>query len=207
MAYNFRFTSSLTLKCEFYEANWSDIDGTVYTCLVENVKDFDGGRKKVDNAIGVHKEWKKNKEVEGIMINFAPNVEFFPSNLQNVFGNLKRIGIHNSSLTEIKKEDLIYFKNLQFLWLNYNKIKTIAHDTFEANKQLEVLNLDFNQISHIDAPTFDKLDKLTKLFIDENECNLNSAITKQEVKDLVKKIQNFECDSTKPKRQAKGDEF
>lgn len=126
--------------------------------------------------------------LELIIVNATVN--FLPSNLPEIFPNLKRLEVVNSSLLEINFNDLFYPK-LSALVLSHNKIKKI--DEIFLNDNLKILRLDHNEISEISSNAFDDLENLQELKLDGNLC-----ITEDEpnVKKLIKEVK-IKCSKAK----------
>lgn len=189
-----------TIECEF------GLDYSLrYTCVVENLEIFNGTRVTIDWAQGAHKNGFSNDDVEKIIINEAPNLNLFPSNLDKVFNNLTEIYMRNSSLQEITQSDLKPFVNLNSLYLAFNKIKTLGENIFKFNPHLFVITVFRNQISEIDPSAFDGLDGLEVLFVGDNKCKtkFEFAETRAEVIDVINRIKAGECALTVAEKEAK----
>ncbi|KAG5680007.1 hypothetical protein PVAND_009540 [Polypedilum vanderplanki] len=184
------------IDCYYYDTIWFDKNTLIYICKIKNVDIFSNGLKvKIDDVTGQHENgYSNNNQVEAILIDGASNMKFFPSNIENVFSNLIFIRIGTSKLTHITNEDLKPFTKLKFLSLQYNLIEIIPENLFFYNQELEIIWLDHNQIKHIDKNVFRHLNKLRVLDLSENTCNsLGYAQTRNEVLDLVKKIEQGDC--------------
>ncbi|KAG5679110.1 hypothetical protein PVAND_008702 [Polypedilum vanderplanki] len=194
MMINFKFPSveSVTIKCNYFLDFFND-----YSCTVMNREIFKNQRVCIDKVEGKHLNGKTDDDVHGFYINKAKNMKFFPSNINKIFINLKNIVIIDSNLTEITSEDLKVFPKLKSLYLPKNQIKVIKEDTFSHNPDIEVIYLLSNEISHIDRKSFSKLEKLKKLTLLDNFCNIQHFENRNDVLEMVKKIEKGSCKSDK----------
>lgn len=167
----------------------------------------------INQAVGIHRrrgyparvlkqfrnrfKMRNDADVTAFQINNAPNMTLFPTNLENVFGNLKLIALMDSKLKMITKENIQPFSNLRYLILEGNEIETIYEDTFMYNPKLKFIQLNHNQIRHIDSLSFVNLNNLRLLALGNNTCDwLYTAYNVNSVKTLVNRIENRECYST-----------
>ncbi|KAG5668561.1 hypothetical protein PVAND_016499 [Polypedilum vanderplanki] len=179
---------------------WLGMEKKIYCCDVKNLEIFKNAtRIKIENAIGEHTNGKSsNKQVLGLSIWKATNMNFFPSNLEEIFPSLILINIFSSDLSQISSNDLKSFPKLKHLQLNMNLIEFLPEDLFNHNPELEFLNLDNNIIQHIDGKTFSGLNKLRTLLMNNNVCDsLGYAKTRNEVLSIVRRIEENECQSYK----------
>lgn len=84
--------------------------------------------------------------------------------------NVKIMNLDRKELTEVPL-NIIRFKNLEVLYLDSNKITTIASDTFLGLPKLKKLSLNNNKISTIESSMFESLAHLEEL------CLLNNQLT------------------------------
>ncbi|KAG5680012.1 hypothetical protein PVAND_009545 [Polypedilum vanderplanki] len=193
------YVETETIDCEYKEKTWTGLNKLIYYCEVKNLDIFSNGLKvKIDGATGQHLSHSNNNQVKGIDIIGASNMKFFPSNIENVFPNLIVIRIATSKLIHITNEDLKPFTKLKYLFLQYNLIEIIPENLFIHNQELVVIWLEENKIQHIDKNAFSYLKKLRVLDLSGNTCNsFGYAQTRNEVLDLVKKIEKGICQSDK----------
>jgi len=72
-------------------------------------------------------------------------------------------------LTEIHKEELAQYPNLKRLYLSGNELQVIEPNLFKNNRKLELIFLNSNKIKSVAYNVFDGL-KLTYLGFDKNVC-------------------------------------
>jgi hypothetical protein len=187
-------TEALTIWCGFDSSSPCCSLPSKYQCEVKNKEVFNGKRVTIDRAEGTHLSQKTNDDVGYFYLNEAPNINYFPENLHNVFKNLEYITAGNSKLRQITQNDLKHFPMLKYLYLAGNQLKTISADVFEYNLELEVVRLYSNQIAHIGPTTFTMLTKLRDLDLDPNTpCPLGNAQTRSAVEAMIAKVENYEC--------------
>ncbi|KAG5679088.1 hypothetical protein PVAND_008683 [Polypedilum vanderplanki] len=191
----FSSTNSVTIECNYY---WYNLFNSVsYECIVRNKEIFTDDRVNIEKAEGEHVEGKTDDDVTTFRIYNADNLKFFPSNINNVFKNLKFLGIQLTNIAEITSDDLKVFPKLEFLTLSDNEIKVIKDDTFKFNIRLRTIYLNGNKISHIDPKSFSELKNLEKLFLEENICEFEEAASKDKILEIVRKIEEGFCLSDK----------
>ncbi|KAL7012429.1 hypothetical protein ACKWTF_014847 [Chironomus riparius] len=78
-------------------------------------------------------------------------------------------------MTEIHKEELAQYPNLQQLYLSTNEIEIIEPDLFINNRKLRLIYLNANKIRSVAPNVFDGLDKLVFLGFDANVCHSGIA--------------------------------
>ncbi|KAG5666215.1 hypothetical protein PVAND_017636 [Polypedilum vanderplanki] len=90
---------------------WLGMEKKIYCCDVKNLEIFKNAtRIKIENAIGDHTNGKSsNKQVLGLSIWKATNMNFFPSNLEEIFPSLILINIFSSDLSQISTFDWCQF--------------------------------------------------------------------------------------------------
>ncbi|KAG5679108.1 hypothetical protein PVAND_008700 [Polypedilum vanderplanki] len=188
----FSLADSVTIKCRYY------LDyNNFYACNVMNAEVFTGDRVSIEKAEGQHLEGKTNDDVESFWIFDASNLKFFPSNINNIFKNLINIRIMFTNIAEITSENLKVFPELKFLHFFRNQIEVIKEDTFKFNPKLEEIYMDNNKISHIDPKSFSELKSLEVLDLSGNVCSLRWAENRDQVLEMVKKIEEGFCLSKK----------
>lgn len=141
------------------------------------------------------------------------NVKYFPKNLREHFENIQAIQITNSSLQEIKEEDLKPFgENLEYLDLRGNEIKKLDKNLFKHNKNLNSLFLDQNEIEIIEKKTLTaNLKKLESFDFTMNKCFSgesyhSSEKTQKLLENVEKSCSNLSMEGRmmkKPKKKVK----
>lgn len=159
------------IDCEnISEWHWFSI-GDVTVCWMEKSTSI--------NTTGTSITRSRIETVEGLSFGGNRNISVLPENVANSFPNLTVYYAGICSITEVSK---IHFKDLsklRYLSLTYNRIKSIATDTFEDLKELEYLwlckkKLKYNLVRVI----------LTNFFSDENEINFMSVNVFKNLKKL-----------------------
>jgi len=115
------------------------------------------------------------------------NFQFFPKDLDKIFGNLERIIIANANIREVHQGDLKPFTNLVYLALHINEIEIIEEGLFNYNTDLILISLRNNKIKYIHSKVFDNLPHLDTLRLLDNQCidkdsQLNSTAVMETIK-------------------------
>lgn len=90
------------------------------------------------------------------------NFEKFPSGPFHKFGEIKILEAENVSLSELNRDDLKSFRNLEQLLLSNNKIRKIGSVTFVHLELLEFLDVSYNQIEFVHENAFEECSKYLK---------------------------------------------
>lgn len=83
----------------------------------------------------------ENLTVSSLYFDFNQNIEFLPVDIELSFPRLFTLSAINCSLREIFPENFRNLKELRFLYLQENHIKSISNDCFELLTNLKRLNL------------------------------------------------------------------
>lgn len=193
MAINFslsQFSSAAysILKCEFEENYVIYGESPGYTCAVEDVSITSKDDRELKFA-GIHLDERNNNDVKKFHCE-GHEMRFLPQYLGDVFPNLEMLALFHNNLEEIKSEDLKTLKNLEVLWIERNNLKVLDSDLFINNPKLRFIAISSNKIVHVDFYTFDHLLNLEKLYFEFNPCQSSLANTKEQVQDLIIKIDN-----------------
>lgn len=97
-------------------------------------------------------------------------VYYLPSNIADVFPNLTRLNVVNSSLKEIHKEDFQNLTVLTALDLSGNELTTLEENLFEFIPRMIIIWLQGNFLSTIHPNVFDLLRNLQDLQLHGNPC-------------------------------------
>lgn len=117
-------------------------------------------------------------------------VNYFPSNLCEIFPNLEMLVIFHSGLKDISSRDLKNLNNLEILWIENNDLKVIDADLFVNNPKLEFIAISSNKITRVNFGAFSHLQNLEKLFFEYNPCQSTLATNRDSVKKLIEDIHN-----------------
>lgn len=90
-------------------------------------------------------------------------------NLNKFFPNLETV-LFEKGMTEIHKEELAQFPNMKRLYLSNNELQVIEADLFKNNKNLQLIFMDNCKIKSVASNVFDGLDSLTYLGFQNNQC-------------------------------------
>jgi len=82
--------------------------------------------------------------------------------------DINKLNISHNNITILEEGDLADLKNLKFIYLNDNAIKTVALQVFCVAVQLEVLDLRNNKLTSIQGVLFRCLKELKYLYLNNN---------------------------------------
>lgn len=117
-------------------------------------------------------------------IRSSPSCHYVPSGIVDNFKNIKVLVIAFTGLQIITQADLKPMKNLQNLYIDNNKLTSLADDLFIFNPSIEYINLAQNKISSIGLNTFEPLTGLQELSILGNPCFAFRSVSLTEVEKL-----------------------
>lgn len=180
------------MECKYRNDTWT-IANKVYVCDNQNYLNIISPVSAViTSSSNVHMEGKSNTDVTAFVA-YGKRIEYFPRNIEKIFGNLKGIYIQKCSLRKIQNSDLKVFPYLLELSLGFNRIDVLEDDVFSSNLNLQNIVLSGNVIYHIGLKVFDNLSKLSHLQFAECDCINGVAIdSTSQVKKLIKKLK-LEC--------------
>jgi Leucine-rich repeat (LRR) protein len=185
-----------TLKCHFRTSSLNAFTTPLYTCSVQNNKLFRHSRASIDAIDGQHAVNMTNDDVQGLSILSIYNMKFLPTNIERFFAQLILLHIWNTDYEEIHQRDIKGFSKLKYLFVGNNQLRTIEGDLFSFNGDLEFVWMNFNKIARIDPLAFSHLTKLRNLKLFGNECVNSDMSARSEVVDLVRRIEGGMCNNT-----------
>jgi len=136
-----------------------------YTCCIKN-KNIDGHQDY--KYSGQHRYGKSNNDVRHIQFTDC-NLTKIPSNLNEIFPNLKAIHIENSKMKKISSDDLSKYQHLQAFVSIKNGIEYLPGDLFEDFENLEKIVFIENWFEFIDPSILNGLDKLKFITLFDNK--------------------------------------
>jgi Leucine rich repeat len=181
-----------TIECEFETYEWLWI-AKFYTC---KTKTLPGVLNKNTHVTGTHESGKNDGEVEWLRCDSTTcGMTKFPHGLEKIFGNLRGVQFFAVGLSELHKEDLIPYTNLEHLLLHYNELTVLEENLFSGNPNLRTIYLPFNKIKVIHPTAFDNLTKLRHLNLHGNVCiDVNAVNDRDQIKELIDRVKD-ECKS------------
>lgn len=181
---------SIVIECEFKEAYY----GYKCTAKLFEITARDGDRY-VKRVYGQHADNKSSEDVR-VFYSGESTVNFFPQNLANVLPNLETIQINYANLKEITSDDLRPFGDkLKNLWLGINDLELIEADLFDYTPNIEWIYLENNKIKNVESGALGKLQKLKNFNFIKNPCHSGDAGSLVDVEYLTAVIE-FKCEQT-----------
>ncbi|KAG5668466.1 hypothetical protein PVAND_016406 [Polypedilum vanderplanki] len=138
----------------------------IYDRFVLLIRDFDINQHKITSII-IPEFFKPH--VQYVLFRSKTTMSTFPSHLDELLPNLKFIGIVDSGLEKITKEDLKNFPNLKWLTLRMNKLKYLPSDLFNYTPNIIYVNFSNNLIDKIGENIFDKCEFLREADFTNNK--------------------------------------
>jgi len=181
------FGDAVSIHCNYETDSW-DGAGSVYECKLQNALNIKSRESVViDSSSGNHSSGKSNADVTCFFSVYSDRIiEYFPSNLKNIFINLKMILINKGRLKEIQQSDLSSFSKLVRLDLEHNDIATLEDGLFAYNPELAHIHFANNKIIHIGSNVFENLNKLAWLLLSGNTCiSMNTDNNQKEVRKII----------------------
>ena len=144
----------MEVNCSFKEYS-----NNGYVCNVSNTT-LENPQIKI-NFKGVHAIGKRNNDVSGFIAQLPPASSAFmiPRDLSSSFPNLVSLLIVHCNLQNISLDDLKDHKNLRFLDLRENKLKSLPDNLFVNTPKLEIIHFTNNLIEECSSKLFDPLSK------------------------------------------------
>jgi hypothetical protein len=117
-------------------------------------------------------------------------VHYFPRGIEKLLPNIQGIWADLAKLKTISKSDLQQFPKLNELLLIRNDIEEIESDLFVENPEIRIITFYDNNLSYIGKNIFDPLKKLEKVDFEKNICINFNAKSKDEISTLIKKVES-----------------
>ena len=153
------------LNCDYDSIRNNEL-GNVYECKAELLQ-INENDTTIKSITKICDRYKSKSDVTQLKI-VNQNIAKFPLEIENFFKNLKALIITNTSISEVKNDNLKNFTNLAYLDLSNNKISDISSDLFFNNQKLKYIYLKSNFINSISIGTFDGLASLKTIDLRNN---------------------------------------
>lgn len=102
-------------------------------------------------------------------ISFKNDTKTLPNGLADKFPNVVALTAAKINLKVIQLGNFEGLKNLEFLYLQINRIEDIANRTFSGVQKLKVLYLNDNLLKRISKEAFEGLSELDTLYLHQNQ--------------------------------------
>jgi hypothetical protein len=188
---SFASSSSLFFECRYYDRDWV-ISRHLYTCTGTVVSAWDS--KNITGVSQNHLDGRSNADVGGIEI-FSQPIVAMPRNIAGFFANIRAIGIKQTHISRLTKEDLKPFSKLEVFACWFSRLETIDGDVFESNSMLQHLNLAENMLTNIGPNILTPLPKLHQLSFGKNLCTDEGSSTADGIPLVASKLR-FQCPPT-----------
>jgi hypothetical protein len=174
---------SVIINCNFQEHLWA-FNTPVYACWssTENT----GNLLIIEGVRGTHSTNRSNADVNGFREE-GNKLQYIPTNLGNVFPNLKAIFIV-APLLQLSASDLKPFPNLVMTYIHRFKFTSIESDLFQYTKKLRLIRLSFGSLKNVGENILSGLSELTEGYFNDNTCINYEASTPQMMATLKQKL-------------------
>lgn len=164
---------AVTLDCVYGITDYSghlheSLLKNAYTCQAKISRECDAS-PSVTGATKNHSKGKSRLNVE--MIKFVQaEIPTIPLKIGAFFPNLLAVRFSKVGLERVTNIDLRQFHKLKFLYLGYNKLKTLDGDLFKYTPNLEFFGVDRNEITNIGNKLLEPLKHLKAVYTLGNKC-------------------------------------
>lgn len=178
------------IECETVtNYHWIDV-GDRKSCFMNETTEIDSNRFTIVAP--------RDSTIEGLYFHKNKRIFYLPVNVHQKFPELEVLTASYCSVKQISKNNFKNLKELKFLWLESNQIKTIPRDTFEDLQSLQKLELGMcnkliknislaeniyrfscflsssqianNQISLMSGETFKHVNSFARIYLGGNVC-------------------------------------
>lgn len=143
---------SLKLECRFKENNWNEKE-----CIFEKIEIETNMLREPVEISTINSSVTPNVEYDRVFVDFTCYFRFIP---KEIFIEMPRLTSFIANFIDLKKLYPDTFENakqLKFLELAENNIKSLKVEIFRHLENLEQINLFGNPITHIDLDLFSNL--------------------------------------------------
>jgi hypothetical protein len=174
---------SVIINCNFQLHLWA-FNTPVYACWssTENT----GNLRTIEAVRGAHSTNRSNLDVVGFREE-GNKLQYIPTNLGNVFPNLKAIFIV-APLLQLSASDLKPFPNMVMIYVDKFRFTSIESDLFQYTKKLRLIRLSFGSLKNVEENILSGLSELTVGSFNENTCINYEATTPQKIEELKQKL-------------------
>jgi len=167
-------TSAIELNCTFGNVFYT-IPGSLYTCTATLLSNENSD---VTLVIGNHDNDRDHFDVEALRIQ-SQALQFFPTNVEEFFPNLKAFSFYNNSISSITNNHLRPFPNLEYLRVLLNNITVLDTNLFSNMTSVRYIDFDSNNLRHVGHDI--DLPDTGYLYFQSNPCIDERATTAGEI--------------------------
>jgi BTB/POZ domain len=145
-----------TIFCQMATISWFPVHRLFYTLTIDRCD------LRVDEKLNFnfhHLAKKTNDDVQAIAI-IDSKLSKIPSQLSQLFKNVKILCIKQCTIDEISQYDLATFENLTELWMPNNRLTYLPENLFDSNRCIERMSFSSNRIKLIGAKVLEPLKHL-----------------------------------------------
>lgn len=176
----------VTIDCTFVVAEWHVIPiGNVYNCWSRNAVSS-GNLTIIEELHGSHLIGKSNGDV--LLFREDGNLQYVPTNLVDIFPNLKGLLFYESPLLRLLASDLEPFPNLVGIFSRGGQFTSIEGDLFQHTKKLKRVELQVGKLQNVGENILSGLNELTEARFVANTCIYFIADTPEKIQELIEML-------------------
>ncbi|CAG9810977.1 unnamed protein product [Chironomus riparius] len=163
-------SSAYTVQCSFRTQGFHWITDQFYICRDEKSIVYTREDRYVDDVSGTHLTGMTNDQVTGF---YTLNTRFHyvPKHAEKFFKNLRVLAVEDSRLIELRREDLMPYPNVEYLYFSGNLIEVLEKDLLIGNPRIKGIAMERNHFRFIHSKIFDGITRnLSFLMMDNAGC-------------------------------------
>lgn len=171
----FSTSSALIIDCYYVQKGWIHLNNDdrtfsslAYGCIAK-IMTYNLQDDNITELLGDHLKGWKNEAVKVVDIDKQP-YEKIPRDLASKFQNLEGLFVQESKLKSVSKLDFQPFPQLKMLSLTGNLLEQLENDMFEFTPKIYYLNLSWNLLKHIGTDFLKSLPQISIASFIRNLC-------------------------------------
>jgi hypothetical protein len=178
---------SVIINCNYKITTWSN-SLSVYSCWSST--ENSGSLRTIEALRGNHFKGWSNWDVQGFY-DASNTLQYIPTNLGNVFPNLKVIDI-TAPLVLLSASDLKPFPNLAQLYIYRFMFTSSESDLFQYTKILQIVHMSYGRLRNVGVNILSGLSQLTEGYFNDNTC-INYRATTPQMMAILKQKLSSQC--------------
>lgn len=152
-------------------------DNSIYYCDGNLISDGEN-KQNVTEVYGNHETGKDNSDILALVI-IGRNIEYFPTNIESFFPNIKVLDFSYNFISDISNHHLAPFPHLEILNLHTNRITSLDSNLLSGLETMKSISFWANDIKHVGHDFV--LPSTGEIFFNSNPCIDRQATTPNEI--------------------------